>query len=1509
MIAYSQDDYASCYIKRFVQYPCAMNSLVYSDGYPTYWHNTFWGNFNGDRYADVLSHVDEQYYNPDTGEYLWELFQSRGDYGNYNFNGFDNTNICPINRNVNLEDVWGEHYVVKDFNGDGLDDILEIWWSDIDNWEITMKFYYRHSTGFHTEILSGLTYTLALTNYLDEESPRLSKDVFSGDFNGDGSYDILLTRRHLGNYFCQLIYARNLSKRNVVDTICNGMNQKIAIDTEFGTQDEYMCTNPNPDDYPFMPFNGKTLLTKATYVQIDETHWNETNYYYRNGKIHLGGKGFLGFGEVKTVNETTGFEIKTRYTTLSDVWVPVPTWQENKGPNNQVLSLTINSYDLTDLSTNSDYSVYTIQPNTTDQCDVLHGNIHQVTTYNTYDSYGNATLVTQTNSEVTVTTAISYTQANTPVPAKPGNVTKTISRQGETDYVTVEGIYYNTRGYTDHKITNPNAGSKSTRTDYVYNGFGNITQEKFQDCQQNLVAQERNYVWDGRGRFSTSVSNNLGYTTQYTYNERLGIVEKTTDLNGLSTKYTYNGLGRKLMEIYPDGNNASTSLLWNNASCAMTGTIYHVKNVDNAGTEAIAYYDRFGRVLYSVTTGFGGETIISETEYDELGRIWRSWRPCFENEQNSDMVTVKEYDALMRLSNEKLYTSSFELRSETSYNYGTNSISTTYTSGSVTKTKSVTKNEAGETVSATDDGGTITYNYYSNGQAKSINYGGYSTLLEYDINGNRTKITDPDAGVQGALYNAYNQLVTASDAEGNVVSYTYDDMGRTLTSTEPEGITSWTYNTTSGKLGTLASISAPNNIVQYEYDDLLRVTKETTTIDNESFDFRYDYDIFGRQCGMRFPSGYHINMEYNSRNYMSQIVADNGVVLHKPSTYNARGQITAAYTNGEWGTNYLYDQYGMLYSKEVRDKVNGSYMIQDDNYSFNYESGNMNSRSNMYSQSETFGYDNLDRLTSELTNSTTNSTSYYSNGNINIKSDIGTYSYDPTSKPPHAVDEVTNPSTYAPTTAQNIDYTSFKKVSQIQQDYMKYNIWYDHNKNRIKSEHLYTDMTKGNDVLKQRKYYLGNYEVEVKPDGSKRMLHYIGGEAGTAAVYVLHSTGEDTLYSVFTDHLGSWKTVVNETDAQISRQSFDAWGRKRYPQNWNSSAGSTFPFDRGYTGHQHLDEFGLINMNGRVYDVGLCRFLSPDPYVQAPDFTQNFNRYSYCLNNPLVYTDPSGEFIFTALSAIFFPPLLPVAIAADIGGIMNLTANASNIDNGWDAVGYYGIGAAAGALSSGIGLGLNAALVGEYFMAGVIGTANIYATGFCAGVVSGVTSGFTGGFVCGFGNTAMEPNSKLADMLLKGLDEGWKNALIAGAMGGVFGGIDALNSNRNFWTGSDKQYVVFTIDENGNAVLIDEDIYGATFTSPETKEMYKTYLENNPNITMNSNGQIQVKIPNNIDKIVGVQACESKGQLICGEIKIGRKDLYFTPSKNSPKCMIFHGYRFHHNPINSFSDLFHFISR
>ncbi|WP_444820692.1 RHS repeat-associated core domain-containing protein [Thermophagus sp. OGC60D27] len=124
-------------------------------------------------------------------------------------------------------------------------------------------------------------------------------------------------------------------------------------------------------------------------------------------------------------------------------------------------------------------------------------------------------------------------------------------------------------------------------------------------------------------------------------------------------------------------------------------------------------------------------------------------------------------------------------------------------------------------------------------------------------------------------------------------------------------------------------------------------------------------------------------------------------------------------------------------------------------------------------------------------------------------------------------------------------------------------------------------------------------------------------------------------------------TALTDQDGNVvERQAFDPWGNRRDPDDWTSLI--TTPVShitgRGYTLHEHLDDFVLINMNGRVYDPQIARFLSPDPQLQVPGYWLNYNRYGYCLNNPLIYTDPSGEFFWAAL-----PLMVKIGIAVGTG--------------------------------------------------------------------------------------------------------------------------------------------------------------------------------------------------------------------------------------------------------------------
>ncbi|MDP2323384.1 MAG: RHS repeat-associated core domain-containing protein, partial [Gammaproteobacteria bacterium] len=110
------------------------------------------------------------------------------------------------------------------------------------------------------------------------------------------------------------------------------------------------------------------------------------------------------------------------------------------------------------------------------------------------------------------------------------------------------------------------------------------------------------------------------------------------------------------------------------------------------------------------------------------------------------------------------------------------------------------------------------------------------------------------------------------------------------------------------------------------------------------------------------------------------------------------------------------------------------------------------------------------------------------------------------------------------------------------------------------------------------------------------------------------------------DHLSSVAVITDESGAVVERLAYDPWGKRRKidgnPDKLDALVGVRT--DRGYTMHEHLDEVGIIHMNGRIYDPLIGRFMSADPYVQAPTNLKTFNRYSYVWNNPLRFYDPEG---------------------------------------------------------------------------------------------------------------------------------------------------------------------------------------------------------------------------------------------------------------------------------------------
>ncbi len=109
------------------------------------------------------------------------------------------------------------------------------------------------------------------------------------------------------------------------------------------------------------------------------------------------------------------------------------------------------------------------------------------------------------------------------------------------------------------------------------------------------------------------------------------------------------------------------------------------------------------------------------------------------------------------------------------------------------------------------------------------------------------------------------------------------------------------------------------------------------------------------------------------------------------------------------------------------------------------------------------------------------------------------------------------------------------------------------------------------------------------------------------------------------DRLGSTDVITDDQGNVVERLSFDPWGNRRQSDWQHSPVLVQSSSSRGFTGHEMDDESGLINMNARIYDPVLGRFLSADTVLPDASNSQAFNRYAYVMNSPMGYTDPSGH--------------------------------------------------------------------------------------------------------------------------------------------------------------------------------------------------------------------------------------------------------------------------------------------
>lgn len=831
-------------------------------------------------------------------------------------------------------------------------------------------------------------------------------------------------------------------------------------------------------------------------------------------------------------------------------------------------------------------------------------------------------------------------------------------------------VFVDTYGYAYDKETFGNLKSikiNDILTDeYIYHTNGTLKEHK-------KSTRSISNTYDEFGRFKISITDNTKFKPNDA-NENKDVIFLTYDAWGnkltekssinpdLITKFIYTPTGKLSKEIYANGKYKTYTTSWASSS-DLNNALYKTNTTSSDGYNCIIQYNATNNELKIETSGFDNKKKIITKNYFPNEMLKSESLPYF-SVGGSEQLIEYTYDAKGRIST-KIGPSINE-----TYDYSTGSTSE--------HTVSVIKNNNGvqlTTKTIYDDAGqikeiveplagssgyssSIKYKYYASGLLKSVNptsNENTAVVFYYDKFGKKIGTLDPSMGsfdfdygqpiVKKKMsivysYNFWGELTGKTDAKGNKYEAVYFNKGviQDETYTDKDGVVKkvdYKYYLNGHDKNRLESIIYNNIEYKYTYDNFGNILTKNELIDiddngiKEEYAFVYTYDNLDRLLTKKYPTGLTIRYNYENE-FLKSITNDKtGDELWSVVKMNDQGNYTQIKKgSGKYETEFKYDDNNKL--DYIKTTANGA-IIQNLDYDFNEYNFNLNSRSDKIQGrniSESFIYDNIDRLeTTTLVsgNNTNTSSIVYSESNtpavIQSKTGLGVFQYEKTDKP-YQLTTVENTDGLVQT-AHSITYNEFNRVTEIKESNKKLSIIYGPNCSKKISK-----LEINNNPYLTR-VYVDEFEIEINEQtGEIRELCYINSPTGIIGVIEKIGNKAESMYYVFTDHLGSWNVIADANGNKIADQemSFDAWGNRRNVDNWSNNSNLRYKFYKGFTGHEHWDDLGLIDMNARFYDPILGMFVSLDPYVQAPNKSQNFNRYTYCLNNPLKYTDKTGEF-------------------------------------------------------------------------------------------------------------------------------------------------------------------------------------------------------------------------------------------------------------------------------------------
>jgi len=775
----------------------------------------------------------------------------------------------------------------------------------------------------------------------------------------------------------------------------------------------------------------------------------------------------------------------------------------------------------------------------------------------------------------------------------------------------------------------------NTRT-WTYSGYDAFGRVGTVDGPRSDVTDTVSYTYytnntgqgNNRGMINT-VTNAAGHVTTVTSYNAFGQPLSVTDANGLVTSMTYDA--RQRLKTRNVGGE-TTSYDYDNV-----GQLIKVTMPD--GSYLDYTYDGAHR-LKQIADGLGNKVVYT------LDNMGNRTKEDYKDPANVIARTrTREFDSLNRLKKDIGGISSSQT---TQYGYDANGNQTSSTDP-LSRVTSQTYDALNRLLNVIDP----------------VNGASAPTKYEYDAQDNLTKVTDPknlattyvyngfneltsqtspDTGTTGFTYDPAGNLLTKTDARSVTATYTYDNLNRVATISYPaygsdaaETVT-YTYDSCTNGVGRLCSLTDKTGTTTWSYDLKGRVTAKSQTISSLTQTVSYGYNAAGQLTSLTLPSGAVIGTGYSNNRIASLTLNPSG--SNTPILTNADYEPFGPVGEWTWGNHTTgspnkhiryFDLDGRIGKIENATGLDArQYVIDLANRITGIETVTAGTSTVDTSKSFSYGYDNLDRLTSQTPgsgNSTPSQAYTYDAIGNRLTNTVGggggttTYNY-PSPVTSHRLMSLSGATAKTYTYDANGNRTGDGTTTWA----------YGGNNRPISATTGGTTTSFLINALGQRvsKTTSGTTTRFVYDEAGQLLGEYDGSgnliqetvwlDSVPVATIRPNGSGGINLFYVHTDNLGTPRAITRPSDNALvwKNENVDPFGNAQPTEN--PGGAGTFKYNLRFPGQYADSETNTSYNYFRDYDAGIGRYIESDPI----GLRGGINTYAYVDGSPLRYIDPLG---------------------------------------------------------------------------------------------------------------------------------------------------------------------------------------------------------------------------------------------------------------------------------------------